>query len=178
MPAFRTDPTFISTGSLSKVYGLSHLECGWIMAGRKTVERITPWFVLAEGNGSRYLESLSAVVFAHLDEHLARSRAIVIQNRKILCQALEPLIDSGLLQGNVPEHGCIYFTTVAGCRDTAALAARLAQKYNIYIVSGAFFGQASGMRIGFGGEPGRTADSINKLAEALSKSAGDGKYKS
>ena len=167
VPASTVDPIYISTGSLSKVYGLSHLECGWIMADAPTVKRIWPWFVLSDGNGSRYLESLSAVVFAHLDEYLDRSLGIVQQNRTALCQAMDPLIADGLIEGNVPDRGCIWFPAIAGLRDTDRLVRSLATKHGIYVVPGKHFGDPARVRIGFGNRPELARRAIGRLAEAL-----------
>ena len=165
--AYALGRRFVSISSLSKVYGLSHLKCGWVAAERPVIERIRHWFTMAEGNGSRYLESLSAVVLAHLDEYLNRSRDIVARNRKVLCQALEPLVEDGLLSGRIPEHGCIWFPAVAGARDAGRLAGLLARRHRVHVVPGSFFGDADRLRIGFGGEPGKVAASVERLAGAL-----------
>ncbi len=166
-PACAVDPAYISTGSLSKVYGLSHLECGWVMADKPTIGRVRPCFVMSDGNGSRYLESLSAVVFAHLDEYLRRARDLVARNRQALCRAVEPLLLEGLLEGNVPEHGCIWFPSLNGARDAGPFCERAASRHRVHVVPGHFFGDRSRFRVGFGGEPKPTEMAAARLAEAI-----------
>ncbi|MDI6739688.1 MAG: pyridoxal phosphate-dependent aminotransferase [Candidatus Edwardsbacteria bacterium] len=166
-PAAAVDPIYISTGSLSKVYGLSHLECGWIFADKKTIAAATPYFVMAEGNGSRYLESLSAVVFARLDEYLARSRSIVAGNRKALGQVLEPLVCDGRLEGAIPEHGCIWFPAVAGAKNADSFVRYAERQYDIFVVPGKYFGDPARIRIGFGGRPEQVLNGLERLAEAI-----------
>lgn len=166
-PACAIDPIYIATGSLSKVYGLSHLECGWIMADAPTIRRIWPWFVLSDGNGSRYLESLSAVVFNHLDEYLTRSLDIVRRNRTALCDAMDPLIADGLIEGNVPDRGCIWFPAFAGLRDADRLVRSLATKRGTYVVPGRFFGDPARVRVGYGNRPELVRPAVERLAEAL-----------
>ncbi len=166
-PACTVDPVYISTGSLSKVYGLSHLECGWILADKKTIDRISPYFVLSDGNGSRYLEAMSAVVFEHLDTYLSRSMEIVASNRKELVKAVEPLIKEGLISGDIPEQGCIWFPKVAGFRNTGKLSDLLAKRYKVYVVPGKFFGDAGRIRIGFGGQAALVSRSLKKFTDAL-----------
>lgn len=166
-PACTVDPAYISTGSLSKVYGLSHLECGWIASDQRTIERVSPFFVLSDGNGSRYLESLSVVVFEHLDAYLSRSLDIVARNRKELVKAAWPLIEEGLVAGEIPEQGCIWFPKVAGFRNTDKLSDLLAKRYKIYVVPGRFFGDAGRIRIGFGSQPEAFRRSIAAFAGAI-----------
>jgi aspartate/methionine/tyrosine aminotransferase len=166
-PACSIDRAYISTGSLSKVYGLSHLECGWILADKKTIDRIAPYFVLSDGNGSRYLEAMSAVVFEQLDAYLSRSMEIVASNRKELVKAVEPLIKEGLISGDIPEQGCIWFPKVAGFRNTGKLSDLLAKRYKVYVVPGKFFGDAGRIRIGFGGQAALVSRSLKKFTDAL-----------
>ncbi len=166
-PACTVDPAYISTGSLSKVYGLSHLECGWILADKKTIDHISPYFVLSDGNGSRYLESMSAVVFEQLHTYLSRSLDIAARNRKELVKAAGPLIKEGLISGDIPEQGCIWFPKVAGFRDAGKLADLLSKRYRVYVVPGRFFGDAGRIRIGFGGQPEAFRKSIAAFAGAV-----------
>jgi len=166
-PACTIDRVYISTGSLSKVYGLSHLECGWIAADKKTIEMISPFFVLSDGNGSRYLEAMSAVVFEQLDAYLSRSLDIVARNRKELVKAAGPLIKDGLVSGDIPEQGCIWFPKVAGFSNADKLADLLAKRYRVYVVPGRFFGDAGRIRIGFGGQPEAFKKSIIAFVLAL-----------
>jgi len=166
-PACTVDPVYISTGSLSKAYGLSHLECGWILADKKTIEMINPFFVLSDGNGSRYLEAMSAVVFEHLDAYLSRSQGIVARNRKELVKAVGPLVKEGLISGDIPEQGCIWFPNVSGFRNAEELSALLAKRYKVFVVPGRFFGDAGRIRIGFGGRPEEFKGSIQRLARAI-----------
>jgi len=166
-PACTIDRAYISTGSLSKVYGLSHLECGWILADKKTIDHIAPYFVLSDGNGSRYLESMSAVVFEKLDTYLSRSLDIVACNRKELVKTAGPLIKEGLLSGDIPEQGCIWFPKVAGFSNADKLADLLAKRYKVYVVPGRFFGDAGRIRIGFGNQPEAFRKSIAAFAGSV-----------
>lgn len=166
-PACAVDPIYISTGSLSKVYGLSHLECGWVMADKTTIGRIWPCFVMSDGNGSRYLESLSAVVFSKLNSYLRRAKDLVARNRQALCRAVEPLLLEGLLEGKVPEHGCIWFPSLRGERDAGPFCEHAAGRHRVHVVPGKYFGDRSRFRVGFGDNAERFAPAVKRLAEAI-----------
>lgn len=166
-PACTVDPIYISTSSLSKVYGLSHLECGWVMADEPTIGRIWPCFVMSDGNGSRYLESLSALVFSHLDDFLRRSLDLVVRNRQTLSRAVEPLLHQGLLEGGLPEQGCIWFPKLAGRADAGPFCRYAARRHRVHVVPGSFFGDPSRFRVGFGGDTKLVAKAAKSLAEAI-----------
>ncbi len=165
--ACTVDPIFISTGSLSKVYGLSHLDCGWVLADKLTIERIWPFFTMSDGNGSRYLESLSAVVFSRLDHYLRRAKGLVEQNRQALCRAMEPLLLEGLLEGRIPEHGCIWFPAIRGVRNTGSFCRYAARCHRVHVVPGEYFGDRSRFRVGFGCDPKHFPKAATSLAEAI-----------
>jgi hypothetical protein len=170
-PACTIDRIYISTGSLSKVFGLSHLECGWVLADERTIDRIALRFVLSDGNGSRYLEALSAVVFENLGRYLSRTTRIAGRNRKALAREVEPLIKKGLVSGDIPAQGCIWFPRVTGSRNADKLSDLLAKRYRIHVVPGRFFGAPGRIRIGFGSEPEIFSQGAAALAGAIREMA-------
>ncbi|MCV5366708.1 aminotransferase class I/II-fold pyridoxal phosphate-dependent enzyme, partial [Escherichia coli] len=58
-PAFHLGPEFISTNSLTKVYGLSGLRCGWALAPADVARKM--WL----------LHDLFGVIMAHPAERLS-----------------------------------------------------------------------------------------------------------
>ncbi len=155
---------FIVISSLSKVYGLSLLRCGWIAADEKTAEQIRKQWAITEGCGSRILESISTLVFENMDEFLKRSLQIAEINRKIMADALGPLINQGTLSGQIPRYGCIYFPRV---KNAGSMADLLRDKYKVYVVPGSFFGDPECIRIGFGGDKNKLIKSLNAFIDGL-----------
>lgn len=149
-PACLQDDRIISISSLTKVYGLSVLRCGWIFADPRQIDILRPIQVLMSGIGSRYLEALSTIVFDHLDTYLDRARTITGRNRKILQESLQPLFESGRLSGVIPEWGCVCFLNVKGVPDTRKLTDYLETERGLYCVPGSFFGVPDHVRIGIG----------------------------
>ena len=72
-PIAAFDDCFISLNSLTKVYGLGVIHSGWLIASRHTISVIKQLQILTEGSGSRFLESLTALIIENLDEYLNRS---------------------------------------------------------------------------------------------------------
>jgi aspartate/methionine/tyrosine aminotransferase len=159
----------ISVASLTKVFGLSLLRCGWIFANPQLVEKIRPLYLMVEGIGSRYMEVVSSIVVEHLDEYITYSRELVGQNRMYLWDTLEPLLKAEILSPNIPENGCIYFPTVANLEDTRGFVQELADKYQVYVVPGYLFGEPKAIRIGFGGKPEEFKIAIERFVEGAMK---------
>ena len=61
-------PQFVVTNSLTKVYGLSGLRCGWILAEPELAERMWRLNDLFGVNQAHQAERLACIAFDHLDE--------------------------------------------------------------------------------------------------------------
>ena len=166
-PAAALDDTFISLNSLTKVYGLGALHCGWIIADSETISRIRQLQVLVEGSGVRLIEALSAFIIENLEKYLNRSLEILSQNRAIARQLVEPLINSDIIKGDIPTHGCVYFPKIGGVPDSEQLTDFLAKQHNLFVVPGRFFGEPSHIRIGLGGETKKFESSLQLFANSI-----------
>lgn len=150
-PAAKLNEGFISINSLSKVYGLYILRCGWITADSDFIDAVRRIFVLTENIGSPLNESIASVVLEYEEEYYRHSQTILNQNRKILKESVQPLLEEGLLEGNIPESGCICFPKLTGINNTEGFTKVFAEKQNVYVVPGHFFGLPQHVRLGFGG---------------------------
>jgi aspartate/methionine/tyrosine aminotransferase len=90
-------------------------------------------------------------------------------NRKILRHHLEPLLSDGVLSGEIPEHGCVYFPEVVGADDTNELVDSLAKDHNVFVVPGRFFGCPGHIRIGFGAEPTNLENALAAFVKAMTR---------
>lgn len=149
-PAYLISDRIISINSLTKVYGLSVLRCGWIFAAPEHIERLRNVQVLMSGIGSRYLEALSTLVFDHRDAYLKRARTITGTNRRILQDSFKPLFESKLLSGTIPRWGCISFLRINNVSNVRILTDYFESKMGLYCAPGDFFGAPDHVRIGIG----------------------------
>ncbi len=166
-PAFMLGPEFISIGSLTKVYGLGFLRCGWIFARDELISKIREIQLAVEGVGSRVLEAISIIVLENLEQYLRRSREIIAENKPVLFLEIDHLIESGLIQGDLPENGCICFPQVTNLSDTDKLCENLREKHGVFVVPGKFFGAPRHIRIGFGTSPGKFSKAIEQFRIGL-----------
>jgi aspartate/methionine/tyrosine aminotransferase len=148
-PAASIAPNVISVSSLTKVFGLFALKCGWLIADPAVAQRIRD----GAPEGDLGVSKLSHAVAAHVLEEPqvfeAHWRRILAKTRPILTVHASRLIDTGLLEGDVPSHGCMYFPRVVGVTDTLGLARTLWNDFGLLVAPGEYFGAAGHVRLGF-----------------------------
>src|SRR6266705_4436935 len=82
--SFHLGPEFVVTSSLTKVYGVSGLRCGWILAQPDLGWKMRRLNDLYSATPVHPGELLSVVTFRHLDLLRERARRIVEADRKLL----------------------------------------------------------------------------------------------
>ena len=168
-PVATLDDCFITLNSLTKVYGLGLLFCGWIIADEATIKPIRELQVVVEGSNSRLMHSFITYIFQQLDTYHKRAIEHSKNNLEILSQFLQPLIDKGIITGQFPRYGCIYFPRFPGLDNTDMLVKRLADEYKTFVVPGRYFNQPQHIRIGFGGPTEKLKANLEVFVEAVQK---------
>lgn len=59
-------------------------------------------------------------------------------------------LEDGLVEGRLPDHGCISFLRLPHVADTPAFADQLCRERGIAVAPGEYFGSPGRIRIGFG----------------------------
>jgi len=167
-PAALLDDCFITLNSLTKVYGLGSIHCGWVIAEQEIIDRLKRLQIVIEGCGSRLLDSFTSLIIEKLDIYLNRSLRITSENRKIMEEHLKPLFDRKFMSGTIPPYGCIYFPKISDLADTKPFTEELAREYKVFVVPGHFFGEPGHIRMGFGAESGQLRRNLQKFVEAVS----------
>ncbi len=166
-PAALLAPNIISVNSLTKVFGLHALKCGWIIASPDLLERIQSEF----SEGDFGISKLSHAVAAHVLESSAlfdsRWRGILRDNIPVLDKHARAMIADGLIAGDPPPQGCMYFPRVTGTKDTLSLARTLWQQHGILVAPGEFFGLPGHIRIGYGNGTAELDRGLTRLHHAL-----------
>lgn len=166
-PAALLHDAFISINSLSKVYGLSFLRCGWIMANPAVLEKVRRVGILTANFGSHLTETLASLVFANIEEYDRYWLTLTSRNRNIVQDVLSPLLENGKLIGKIPTVGCMFFPQVANMNDTRQFTQALANRHQVFVVPGDFFGSPDCVRIGFGRNSEELQIGLEKLATAV-----------
>jgi aspartate/methionine/tyrosine aminotransferase len=161
---------FITINSLSKVYGLSLLRTGWIIASPDVLADIYPIHLLYENSTTPLLQAMTTVVFDQYEKYRQRALDIVNENRVLVQTFARAMRAQNKIAGNVPEHGGVFFPRLVGIGDVDAFVEKLAHRLNVVIVPGRFFGAPKHVRIGYGGDKAQLQHGLGLLAEALRKS--------
>jgi hypothetical protein len=161
--AFHLGEEFVITSSLTKVYGLSGLRCGWILAAPDLAQRI--WHIndLFGNIPSHTAELLSILALDHLPKIARRSQELLSTNRALLGQFLDSRGDLQVLR---PPCGTIVFPRLAH-GGTDEFIKLLREKYETEVVPGRFFEMPEHFRLGVGGETEMVRGGLERLSAAL-----------
>jgi aspartate/methionine/tyrosine aminotransferase len=163
--AFHLGPEFVITSSLTKVYGLSGLRCGWILAQPDLARAMWRLNDLFGSIPAHPAELLSVIAFQHLDKTRERARAVVEADRALLatffaqqeCRAFSTVST---------EYGTTLFPRLKKGNVDEFLA-RLRQEHDTSAVPGHFFGMPDHFRIGMGVNTEMFAEGLRRIALAV-----------
>lgn len=156
-------PQFVITNSLTKVYGLSGLRCGWILAEPHLAERMWRLNDLFGVNNAHQAERLSCFAFARLDEIAAGTADRLKRNRRLFNEFVATRDDLDCMPA---KHGITAFPKWQG-GDTEPLDALLRASYDTSIVPGRWFEMPNYFRVGLGGDSYMLAEGLARLGSAL-----------
>jgi aspartate/methionine/tyrosine aminotransferase len=162
--AFHLGPAFVVTNSLTKVYGLSGLRCGWVLADAETARRMWALNDLFGVNAAHVAERLSVVAFGRLEALRERARRMLDANRA----ALHAFYDAREGELDAPRFawGTTSFPRLArGGGDE--LCRVLRERFETSVVPGSFFGMPDHIRIGLSCDPDVFAAGLERLGAAL-----------
>jgi aspartate/methionine/tyrosine aminotransferase len=161
--AFHLGQQFVTTGSLTKAYGLSGLRCGWVLAEPELARRMWRLNDLFGNIPAHPAERLSVVALAKLDRIASRAQALIEANRVVLNRFLDSRDDLDTIR---PEAGTTVAPRLKG-GDVDDLCLLLREKYETVVVPGSFFEMPEHFRIGIGCDAAMLAEGLPRLAAAL-----------
>lgn len=154
---------FIVTSSLTKVYGLSGLRCGWILAEPSLTEKI--WQLNDKfGNIPAHMAELASIIaLGELPTIAKNVRARLDANRVALWKFLDSRQDLEVFR---PPFGTVVFPRLKrGSVDP--LCDLLRTKYDTTVVPGRFFDMPDHFRLGIGGDLEPLEEGLRRLSLAL-----------
>jgi aspartate/methionine/tyrosine aminotransferase len=161
--AFHIGPEVVVTSSLTKVYGLSGLRCGWILAKPDLARAMWQLNNLFAAVGVYPAALLSLAAFEQLDAIRERARRIVEADRALLGEFLESRAEISALP---TRYGTTAFPRLLD-RPVEPFLERLRERYATSIVPGRFFGMTQHFRIGMGVDHAMFSEGLLRLGRAL-----------
>jgi aspartate/methionine/tyrosine aminotransferase len=165
--AAQLSPALISVSSLTKIYGLSSLRCGWIVAQPDVLAPARALNDQFEFGVSKLSHAVAALVMDDRASFDAYWRGVIAAARPIMQGYFDDWLGAGLVEGRLPEFGCITFPRLVGIEDTKAFSSWLADRRGVIVVPGELFGAPGRVRIGFAQEPGELDRALERFTAGL-----------
>jgi aspartate/methionine/tyrosine aminotransferase len=164
--SFHLGPEFVVTSSLTKVYGVSGLRCGWILARPDLAWKMRRLNDLYSATPVYPGLLLSVAAFKHLNRLREKARRIVDADRKLL---RDFLVQQSALTAVWTDWGT---TSFMGLRDNNAdvFLERLRTEFDTSVVPGRFFEMPDHFRIGMGMNTEMFAEGLDRIGRALTSS--------
>jgi len=161
--AFRMGPEVLVTNSLTKVYGLSGLRCGWVLAEPDLARAMYALKNVFGSIGVHPGELLSVAAFANLAAIRERARRVVEADRAALAEFLDA---NGGVSAVRTEWGTTSFLRLKSGGAKAFLE-RLRAQYETSAVPGRFFEMPEHFRVGMGVDAAMFREGLRRVGLAL-----------
>jgi aspartate/methionine/tyrosine aminotransferase len=158
--SFHLGAEFVVTNSLTKVYGLSGIRCGWILAEPDLARRMWRLNDLFASNNAHPAELLGVAAFEHLAQIRDRARVIVDADRAALNEFLAR-------QEEFVAQRTDWGTTCLLRRkkgDIEGFLQRLRAEHEVSAVPGRFFEMPEHFRIGMGVDSEMFREGMRRLS--------------
>jgi hypothetical protein len=162
--SFHLGKNFVVTSSLTKVYGLSGLRCGWILAEPGLARAIYELNDLFAATPVHPTELLSVIAFQNLDKIRERAKKIVEADRADLKNFLDA--NASHVAAVRSPYGTTSFPKLLH-GDVTDLLRRLRTQFETTVVPGKFFEMPDHFRIGMGVDHAMFAEGLKRLSSAL-----------
>jgi aspartate/methionine/tyrosine aminotransferase len=161
--SFHLGPEFVVTSSLTKVYGLSGLRCGWILARPELAWKIRRLNDVFGATPVFPGEWLSVEAFRHLELLREKARRVV-QADRVRLQSF--LAEQAAFRAVPADWGTTCFVKLLrGSVDP--FLERLRRDFDTSAVPGRFFESPEWFRVGMGVDSTMFAEGLARLARAL-----------
>jgi aspartate/methionine/tyrosine aminotransferase len=161
--ALHLGPEFVVTSSLTKIYGVSGLRCGWILARPELAWKMRRLNDVFGATPVHPGELLSVAAFEHLGLLRDRARRIVEADRARLAEFLDTHPEVSTPR---TRWGTTCFLRLPG-GDGDAFLERLRAEQDTGAVPGRFFEAPGHIRIGMGVNSEMFAEGLRRLGLAL-----------
>jgi aspartate/methionine/tyrosine aminotransferase len=161
--SFHLGPEFVVTSSLTKVYGVSGLRCGWILARPDLAWKMRRLNDLYSATAVFPGQLLAVATFKHLNRLREKARRIVEADRKLL---RDFLAKQSTFSAAWTDWGTTSFVQL---RDGNAdlFLERLRAEFDTSAVPGRFFEMPDYFRLGMGVNTEMFAGGLDRISRAL-----------
>lgn len=154
----------IVTNSLTKVYGLSGLRCGWAVAPAKLVARMCDLADVVDPELAPITQNLSLRAFQSLARLRPTARRIHEAHWPIMQEWLVSRLD---VEYFAPPGGITVWLRVQGVEETGNLATVLRNDYGVLVVPGEYFQSPGWLRVSYRIEPTSLREGLQRIGRGI-----------
>lgn len=162
--AFHLGENIVVISSLTKVFGLGGLRCGWIAAPEKLADKMRVIMDYVYVERSYPAEQIAVQIFPRLNEMKASNRKLINRNHSLVKDFIESRPELSWVE---PDGGIVCFPRIEDKMDGSELAACLEKKYATGVVPGRYFEQPQHFRLGFGVDTPVLETGLGRIGKAL-----------
>ncbi|WP_287130127.1 pyridoxal phosphate-dependent aminotransferase [Candidatus Cyanaurora vandensis] len=157
-------PRIIALSSLTKVYGLGALRCGWLFAPPEIVQGTEAVLRYLNGSNPPACAALGLAALAHREYFWQLSQTRARTNFQLVEQWLAQQPN---LTWQAPKQGVFGF--VRAERDLRPVLEQGCADHGVLAVPGVFFGEPHGFRLSWGADPEVVQTGLQLLSQVLAK---------
>jgi aspartate/methionine/tyrosine aminotransferase len=165
-PAALLGKHFITTSSITKVYGFGGLRCGWIIADEKLISKIELLNDLFSANNVQVGEIISSEIFNTIEEQCRAAIHHLDANRKIVNDFLDV---NPLLECHRAPFGTTYFPRLPENSPPKYFFEILKNEFQTFVVPGKYFGADHHFRLGLTSTVENLKGGLEGISHALEK---------
>ena len=168
--AFHLADNVIVISSLTKVFGLGDLRCGWVLARHDLAKKMRRIIDYTNVEGTFIGEAIAHRMFDRLDTIKKNNRERIEKNKTLIKGMIDQ--EEGLSWVE-PAGGVVCFPRIESGLTGDDLAGHLQESYGTAVVPGSFFEQPRHFRLGFGGDTQVLEAGLRNIRKALRDSSRD-----
>lgn len=163
-PGHRISPRFVTTGSLTKVYGFGGLRIGWVIGDPRVLRPVREFSFYLSVNASSPSQAAALRVLERREELRAGARRRAAAGLAVMDAWIASRADVSWVR---PAGGLVGFVRVHRVADTRAFARRILETRGVAVAEGEFFGAPGHLRVGFGVDAPALLGGLERLGAAL-----------
>ena len=162
--SFHLAENILVISSLTKVYGLGGLRCGWVLSPSDLVMQMRRIIDYTSVEGVFIGEQISSKMISQLDFIKDRNQELIQQNKSLIKDFIQ---SESSLSWVEPPGGTICFPRLEANISGDDLAQLLREKYDTAVVPGSFFEAPQHFRLGFHVSQETLARGLENIKAAL-----------
>jgi aspartate/methionine/tyrosine aminotransferase len=162
--AFELGDNVVVTSSLTKVYGLSALRCGWAVGPAPLLARMLDLMDITNPELANVAQNLARVALENMPRLRPLARRLHEQNWPVVKEWLDRRKDIEYFH---PPGGITVWLRVKDVTETGNLATVARQDYGVLVVPGEYFQSPGWLRVGYRIEPNSVREGLARLGKAI-----------